>query len=1169
MSDTGTDRRDQDEPPPIPLEDSGPGAEDAEPPPIPPQEDPPASDGGGADNDEADYRHAREQAAAVMGERGLDGAIDAYYAYSDYVEKHPNGRHVEEARLVLERELEYLHTVLYFRQHMEEKNFGPAKEAAREVEEKAKAIPQRAKPILGVGPTHEEVLAEVHRGRERIKGVEAEVAKLLESAKAAEAEGNFAEARQLLAQAEQTYPNREDCRAAMERVRGKIQDDSQPFQLFVKQLSEAVKHFDQKRLRSCRTAVDELAALRDTFQFGASGSGAQQWEKACAALAKLAEKLGAKEAELAELGQRAKEADANGDDKTCRQIAAQAQKLTVEELGFEALLKKGHGAGRAVNKRRLLDVAVIVVVLLLLAGTSIFGFRFFRSWQLKRRLAAALESGDGEAVAAVAAVLEQKYPQSKAYMEGRAAYQAQLAKTKEAFLAEFYAENWEKVKAKSRAADASAVKGRWEQASAEYDAATKLLADTIAGADEAHQKVLFEKAQAEGKQNLENKAWDAAIAAFERAMKVPGCEQDPVTREWLAEARTGKIRSQAVAAFDKAMAEGDESAARGEWDVAVAAYERAVAVKGYENHVTAQARLKETRVKRELAVAEAAYQTAMSQAKTAVEAADWDSAVSAFEAALKADGYAKDPAANKGLCDALIAKGRKLAAAAKSTEGWDQAIAVFERVRQLDPQNTEVSRLIRGTRVDQILAEAGAARAKNQWNAVLDVAGKALEFDPDSQKAKALKAAAEDALRTRVKIVSVVNGQPLAGAEIAINGQLQKQRTPAVFLIQRNRPYRVRLVMAPKDDIWYVPFDQVFRMQGWGEETLKGELKSLRDLVPVADAAYAALDGLADGSQAAQERQRETAVEWKMPLEVQTRRSGIRLRLIPAGSFTMGSSPLEKERTDDEAQIQARFSYPFYMAAYEVTRQQWVRVMGSDRRRFRGVGGDTPVVQVGWADCQEFLQKLCQLEDVEAGAYRLAYEAEWEYACRAGTRTAFCYGDNLDATLANFDGRVPYKRLEDRRNLADATQHRRKTVSVGEFAPNAWGLYDMHGNVSEWCGDWYAPYPAEDVEDYRGPVEGDRRIFRGGCWRHYAKYCRSADRRKDREVHQGDDLGFRMVRVLREESPWPPPPEKEEETKPAEKAAGPSRAKIRKSRGPAPAPAPAEKPAAQPEGEAK
>jgi formylglycine-generating enzyme required for sulfatase activity len=278
------------------------------------------------------------------------------------------------------------------------------------------------------------------------------------------------------------------------------------------------------------------------------------------------------------------------------------------------------------------------------------------------------------------------------------------------------------------------------------------------------------------------------------------------------------------------------------------------------------------------------------------------------------------------------------------------------------------------------------------------------------------------------------------------------------------------------------------------------------DLVGISDAKYAALDGLAAGSQEAQERQRRAVQQLELPLEVKTRKTGILFRLIPAGSFTMGSPPGETDRAGNETPHQVTLTKAFYCGTYEVTQGQWEQVMGSNPSYFKGAGRNAPVEQVSWVHCQAFVKKLCRMEGVPEGTYRLLTEAEWEYACRGGTQTVFCYGNDLDARLANFNGNHPY-------GQGGKGEPRQTTVPVGSFPPNAFGLYDMHGNVWEWCQDWFGEYARGSVTDPRGPASGDAGVSRGGGWDFDARYCRSACRLRYAHAFRCLYVGLRLART--------------------------------------------------------
>ncbi len=218
---------------------------------------------------------------------------------------------------------------------------------------------------------------------------------------------------------------------------------------------------------------------------------------------------------------------------------------------------------------------------------------------------------------------------------------------------------------------------------------------------------------------------------------------------------------------------------------------------------------------------------------------------------------------------------------------------------------------------------------------------------------------------------------------------------------------------------------------------------------------------------------------------------GMRMVLVPPGTFRMGSLPREPLRQEEELPRQIRLSRPFRMAATEVTQRQWVALMPSNRSQNRGE--DLPVTSVSWNDGQEFCSRLSEKEGV---AYRLATEAEWEYACRAGAAEPVATADR--PTVAWF---------------ADNSEG--ATHPVGLKRPNAWGLYDMLGNVAEWTRDAYGPYPAaEEDTDPKGPAEGSSRVVRGGAWRSFAPAVRCAARTGIPRSHQLHHVGLRVVQEI-------------------------------------------------------
>jgi formylglycine-generating enzyme required for sulfatase activity/uncharacterized protein YgiM (DUF1202 family) len=235
--------------------------------------------------------------------------------------------------------------------------------------------------------------------------------------------------------------------------------------------------------------------------------------------------------------------------------------------------------------------------------------------------------------------------------------------------------------------------------------------------------------------------------------------------------------------------------------------------------------------------------------------------------------------------------------------------------------------------------------------------------------------------------------------------------------------------------------------------------------------------------------------------------SGVKLTLcyIPPGSFTMGSPASEANRSDDEDQVQVRISKGFWLAKTECTQAQWRAVMGAEPSHFKG--DDLPVESVSWEDAQAFMAKLNGKNVLPAGwKWSLPSEAQWEYACRAGTMTATSYGDSLSSMQANFDGNEPY-------GSASKGPYLEKTSPVGSYAANAWGLQDMHGNVSEWCSDWYAD-KLPGGTDPMGAFSGTHRVGRGGSWNFRGLNCRSAGRDWLDTGFGNDSGGFRCALVV-------------------------------------------------------
>ncbi|MFH1092119.1 MAG: formylglycine-generating enzyme family protein [Pseudomonadota bacterium] len=249
---------------------------------------------------------------------------------------------------------------------------------------------------------------------------------------------------------------------------------------------------------------------------------------------------------------------------------------------------------------------------------------------------------------------------------------------------------------------------------------------------------------------------------------------------------------------------------------------------------------------------------------------------------------------------------------------------------------------------------------------------------------------------------------------------------------------------------------------------------------------------------------------------------GMRFVLIPAGTFVMGTPADEFYRVDDEIQHPATVTRPFYLQTTEVTVAQWKLVMGATPSYFKHCGETCPVEMVSWNEAADFIRRLNSLE--KTNKYRLPTEAEWEYACRAGTTTAFYLAPNLGkdddplnpiAWYAD-NGCVDYPGGEDCFDWEEKQPGCRGCGPhpVGRKQPNPWGLYDMVGNVAEWCQDWYEEYPRSEVKDPAGPETGRNKVFRGGSWFDSPERNRAGVRDSFSPGGRGFAIGFRLVKDL-------------------------------------------------------
>jgi formylglycine-generating enzyme required for sulfatase activity len=248
---------------------------------------------------------------------------------------------------------------------------------------------------------------------------------------------------------------------------------------------------------------------------------------------------------------------------------------------------------------------------------------------------------------------------------------------------------------------------------------------------------------------------------------------------------------------------------------------------------------------------------------------------------------------------------------------------------------------------------------------------------------------------------------------------------------------------------------------------------------------------------------------------------GFKLRWCAKGRWLMGSPPDERERRPDERQVKVTLTHGFWVGKYSVTQEQWRRVMGAlPGELSAGAGDEFPVYNVNYTETEALCRNLTALQrasrDLPDGwEFRLPTEAQWEYACRAGTTTATAFGDRLSSRQANFRGDFPY-------NGADKGPTLGRTEKVGKYLANAWGIHDMHGNVYEWRRDWYhqgLPGGTDpDLSSAKASGQRNRdgsvsRVRRGGCWADKGWPCRSACRLRFEPERRADHIGFRVVAV--------------------------------------------------------
>lgn len=253
--------------------------------------------------------------------------------------------------------------------------------------------------------------------------------------------------------------------------------------------------------------------------------------------------------------------------------------------------------------------------------------------------------------------------------------------------------------------------------------------------------------------------------------------------------------------------------------------------------------------------------------------------------------------------------------------------------------------------------------------------------------------------------------------------------------------------------------------------------------------------------------------------DVWTNALGMKFRLVKAGEFKMGSPRGEARRFADESLHSATLTKDYYLSVFLTTQAEWRAVTGNNPSRFSDYK-KAPVESVSWFDCQSFIEKLNEDEYGgelkkffgDAWIYSLPTEAQWEYACRAGTTSPFFFGSSSTGKEGNF-GRNAGDLSKQGSKTNGLSAQSRGTFDVGSFPPNAWGFYDMSGNVCEWTLDGYADYETDAVSDPLGVSVTAEKVARGGSWRSLPENCRSASRFNFLPTYRGDNCGLRVAIV--------------------------------------------------------
>jgi len=465
----------------------------------------------------------------------------------------------------------------------------------------------------------------------------------------------------------------------------------------------------------------------------------------------------------------------------------------------------------------------------------------------------------------------------------------------------------------------------------------------------------------------------------------------------------------------------------------------------------------------------AIYQSASKkeiQAKKDYESGNFSPAVTALKSALEEYRKAYTESRNLTLNNLV-----KSAERAKSNRQWEQVKNIAKEIAPLDSTKAEdfvqyANEQIKLENLNKELSSARNAKVAGNWQKVYDYAVAALKIDSGNAEAQSLKREAENNLKPTLEIIATVDGARVPAEVKFGDSVIDTMKTIQNFTANSNYKGSLNYKRGEVEYVGEVEFTCDWR----GPKKMTVALKKQE---------FAKIDC-----------------------------NGVVLEMvkIKAGTFMMGSPEGELGRSGDETQHQVTLTKDYWLGKFEVTQAQWQAVMSNNPSHFKG--DNRPVECVRWNEAKEFCDKLnekCAGKLPAGYKFDLPTEAQWEYACRAGTTTALNNGKNLTDEKYNCENlaEVAWYDYQNKEN---------QTHQVGQKRPNNWGLYDMHGNVWEWCRDRYGSYSGDETDPV-GPSSGSGRVVRGGSWGDGAQLCRSANRSNCDPADRSDDLGFRLALV--------------------------------------------------------